>query len=146
MGSKPRTQVPVKNNEYQILDRTFFVNINSNKYSFACRVLAKHPVAPVANMEVQSASVETFGLKMTQELDIMFSIACTLERSNFILFVNFKCICSKKGTISNILQKVITYCFKNTFQSQIESNQVLKIENHSYVCLKTYNITWVIIL
>jgi hypothetical protein len=47
-------------------------------------------VAPVANMEVQSASVETFGLKMTQELDIMFSIACTLQSFNFVFFRNFK--------------------------------------------------------
>jgi hypothetical protein len=36
---------------------------------------AKHPETPVAKIEAQSVSVETFGLKVIQVLDMMFCIA-----------------------------------------------------------------------
>ena len=69
-------------------------------------------MAPVANMEVQSASVETFGLKMTQELDIMFSIACTLQSFNLYFLQILNAYAQKREQFSNILQKVITIVLK----------------------------------
>ena len=41
-------------------------------------------------------------------------------------FSNFECKCSKNETFSNILQKVKSYCFANSYHSLFESNRNFK--------------------